>query len=211
MIITPSFDGIPVTAPVFAQAALAFLAMPGIVAFCVPVIWAWRAHDTAIAHPAGLVLVLAGTAGLLWCVRDFYVSGKGTLAPWAPPRDLVVVGPEYVETDVDVDVSVGDSDAAGEVTAALTLSIDAFLNPLFGGTRGEGWRLGELPDRSDLYALCASIPGVTWVDSLRVTYREERAGTLHSRQFLACSGRHRVAVRFTRERALSRTPVTRTI
>ena len=54
--------------------------MPGIVAFCVPVIWAWRAHDTAIAHPAGLALVLAGTCGLLWCVRDFYVAGKGTLA-----------------------------------------------------------------------------------------------------------------------------------
>jgi protein-S-isoprenylcysteine O-methyltransferase Ste14 len=29
---------------------------------------------------------------LLWCVRDFYVSGKGTLAPWDPPKRLVVVG-----------------------------------------------------------------------------------------------------------------------
>ena len=29
---------------------------------------------------------------LLWCVRDFYVSGRGTLAPWVPPRELVVVG-----------------------------------------------------------------------------------------------------------------------
>jgi len=28
----------------------------------------------------------------VWCVRDFYVSGKGTLAPWAPPERLVVVG-----------------------------------------------------------------------------------------------------------------------
>ena len=29
---------------------------------------------------------------LLWCVRDFYVSGKGTLAPWDPPKKLVAVG-----------------------------------------------------------------------------------------------------------------------
>jgi len=36
--------------------------------------------------------LLAGTAALLWCVRDFYVSGRGTLAPWAPPANLVVVG-----------------------------------------------------------------------------------------------------------------------
>ena len=33
-----------------------------------------------------------GTFLLIWCVRDFYVSGKGTLAPWSPPRHLVVVG-----------------------------------------------------------------------------------------------------------------------
>jgi len=25
-------------------------------------------------------------------VRDFYVAGRGTLAPWAPPERLVVVG-----------------------------------------------------------------------------------------------------------------------
>jgi protein-S-isoprenylcysteine O-methyltransferase Ste14 len=29
---------------------------------------------------------------LLCCVRDFFVSGKGTLAPWDPPKKLVVVG-----------------------------------------------------------------------------------------------------------------------
>ena len=29
---------------------------------------------------------------LLWCVRDFYVAGKGTLAPWSPPLELVTVG-----------------------------------------------------------------------------------------------------------------------
>jgi len=29
---------------------------------------------------------------LLWCVRDFYLSGKGTLAPWDPPKNLVIIG-----------------------------------------------------------------------------------------------------------------------
>jgi len=29
---------------------------------------------------------------LLGCVGDFYVSGKGTLVPWASPKTLVVVG-----------------------------------------------------------------------------------------------------------------------
>lgn len=47
---------------------------------------------TQLVLPLGLVLIPVGSVGLLWCVRDFYVSGKGTLAPWAPPVQLVVVG-----------------------------------------------------------------------------------------------------------------------
>ncbi|WP_116807242.1 methyltransferase family protein [Steroidobacter cummioxidans] len=48
--------------------------------------------DRALHWPYGLALIALGTFGLLWCVRDFYVSGKGTLAPWAPPQSLVIVG-----------------------------------------------------------------------------------------------------------------------
>ena len=44
-------------------------------------------------HPAGLPLLVAGLFLLLWCVRMFYVSGLGTLAPWSPPRSLVTAGP----------------------------------------------------------------------------------------------------------------------
>jgi protein-S-isoprenylcysteine O-methyltransferase Ste14 len=40
----------------------------------------------------GFVPLLLGILGLLWCVRDFHVAGRGTLAPWSPPRNLVVVG-----------------------------------------------------------------------------------------------------------------------
>ena len=40
----------------------------------------------------GIVPLAAGAAILLWCVRDFYGAGKGTLAPWDPPKHLVTVG-----------------------------------------------------------------------------------------------------------------------
>ncbi|MBL8769074.1 MAG: isoprenylcysteine carboxylmethyltransferase family protein [Planctomycetes bacterium] len=76
----------------FWRALLAFVALPGVVAFAVPFAWlAWRG-PLEIVHRGGLGVVALGTIGLLWCVRDFYVRGKGTLAPWAPPRTLVVVG-----------------------------------------------------------------------------------------------------------------------
>jgi hypothetical protein len=76
----------------FARALLAFLAMPGMVAIVVPVIWLWSSSHTRLVHPLGLVPLLAGFVGLIWCVRDFYVVGKGTLAPWAPPVRIVVIG-----------------------------------------------------------------------------------------------------------------------
>jgi protein-S-isoprenylcysteine O-methyltransferase Ste14 len=76
----------------FAQSLIAFVALPGVVAIAVPVAWLWTSSHTRLVHPLGLVPLLVGFFALLWCVRDFYISGKGTLAPWAPPIHLVIVG-----------------------------------------------------------------------------------------------------------------------
>ena len=76
----------------FWRALFAFIAMPGVVAFAIPALWLWQAGRLRPAHPLSLVVLAAGTVGLLWCVRDFYVQGKGTLAPWSPTQNLVVVG-----------------------------------------------------------------------------------------------------------------------
>ena len=68
---------------------MAFLALPAIVAFLVP----WLlVPGTARFHAVALPGVVVGTGLLLWCVRDFFVAGHGTLAPWAPPTRLVTVG-----------------------------------------------------------------------------------------------------------------------
>ena len=78
------------------RALLAFLLLPGIVAFLVPLWLAWPAVRAGTFHWVALVLLAPGLALLLWCVREFYVTGKGTLAPWDPPRHLVAVGPYRV-------------------------------------------------------------------------------------------------------------------
>lgn len=74
------------------RAIAAFLAMPALVAGAVP--WLLLRSDPWRGAPRapGLALAALGLVGLLWCVRDFYVLGKGTLAPWSPPRRLVVRG-----------------------------------------------------------------------------------------------------------------------
>jgi protein-S-isoprenylcysteine O-methyltransferase Ste14/membrane protease YdiL (CAAX protease family) len=76
----------------FARALLAFVALPGVVAFAVPVAWLSASGHTTLVQPMGLLPLLLGVASLLWCVRDFHVSGMGTLAPWAPPAHLVIGG-----------------------------------------------------------------------------------------------------------------------
>ena len=79
----------------FFRALLSFLILPGIVAFLVPV-WLAFPLKGRVLHLVGMPPFAAGVCLLFWCVREFYVAGKGTLAPWDPPRHLVVSGPYRV-------------------------------------------------------------------------------------------------------------------
>ena len=76
----------------FNRALIAFIILPGIAAFIAPPLLAyvdpWR---TGVFWLGSTVMLVGGTL-LLWCIRDFYISGKGTLAPWDPPKRLVIVG-----------------------------------------------------------------------------------------------------------------------
>jgi protein-S-isoprenylcysteine O-methyltransferase Ste14 len=76
----------------FIRALFAFLVLPGVVAGLVPVLIARGDTHRHDGSAMGFGVLALGVVLLLWCVRDFYVSGKGTLAPWDPPKRLVVVG-----------------------------------------------------------------------------------------------------------------------
>jgi protein-S-isoprenylcysteine O-methyltransferase Ste14 len=76
----------------YLRAVIAFLSLPGVFAGLVP---AWLVSLDAHRYhgsPIGFVLVGLGLFLLLWCVKDFFCSGRGTLAPWDPLGRLVVVG-----------------------------------------------------------------------------------------------------------------------
>jgi len=76
----------------FWKALLAFLALPGIVAFLVPLTLFPPSSRNFSVDPLGLPLLLLGVAALLSTVYEFYVAGRGTLAPWSPPEQLVTTG-----------------------------------------------------------------------------------------------------------------------
>ncbi len=68
-------------------------------------LWAWiglgvRSYDRYIpivmpgwTEPLGIVLLSMGGILALWCIGTFVLRGKGTPAPFDPPREFVAAGP----------------------------------------------------------------------------------------------------------------------
>jgi protein-S-isoprenylcysteine O-methyltransferase Ste14 len=70
----------------------------GLVLIYVParlISWSGIDRPAAIEVPqlAGMVLGAAGAAVALWCIFTFVSIGRGTPAPFDPPRRLVIQGP----------------------------------------------------------------------------------------------------------------------
>lgn len=76
----------------FIKALLALLFLPGTTSGLIPALIInfdpWRSEGLAI----GLLSSALGLTILLSCVWVFYNKGKGTLAPWSPPKGLMVTG-----------------------------------------------------------------------------------------------------------------------
>ena len=68
-------------------------------------LWAWLAASVqpldarlpftvpAWARPLGWALAAAGALLALWCIATFVTRGRGTPAPFDPPREFVAAGP----------------------------------------------------------------------------------------------------------------------
>ncbi|MGQ0648434.1 MAG: methyltransferase family protein [Gemmatimonadaceae bacterium] len=52
-----------------------------------------RPATIGAAQIVGLVVAASGALLALWCIASFIVIGRGTPAPFDPPRRLVVLGP----------------------------------------------------------------------------------------------------------------------
>jgi protein-S-isoprenylcysteine O-methyltransferase Ste14 len=75
------------------RAITAFLALPGVVAFTLPIVIGISTQRPMRYVALAATVLTLGTLVLLSCVREFYVAGRGTLAPWSRPRHLVTSGP----------------------------------------------------------------------------------------------------------------------
>src|SRR5882672_8294190 len=86
----------------FLRHLLAFLALPFMVTIVVPFHFLRPTDSWPIGLDPLIRLLLTGVGGLLLIVglclfvsslHLFVTRGRGTLAPWDPPRNLVVAGP----------------------------------------------------------------------------------------------------------------------
>jgi protein-S-isoprenylcysteine O-methyltransferase Ste14 len=85
-----------------ARHAFAILVLPFTVLVLVP-LWLLDRPDAAITWPEsfagwlvallGVVVLAGGVALAAFCIARFFTEGRGTLAPWDPPVELVVRGP----------------------------------------------------------------------------------------------------------------------
>jgi len=75
------------------RAIIAVVVLPGTMGVLLPLFVIDPDRPQGVVNIAGLLLVASGVLLLGWCVREFLVVGKGTLAPWWPPKRLVTSGP----------------------------------------------------------------------------------------------------------------------
>jgi protein-S-isoprenylcysteine O-methyltransferase Ste14 len=81
---------------------LSVIALPVMVTGAIP-IWIVRRNHLSFTSPAdlaniaslliGIAVLGTGLALFAACVSQFWLQGRGTLAPWDPPRRLVAHGP----------------------------------------------------------------------------------------------------------------------
>ena len=136
----------------FWQALFAFLILPGALGFAVPLLFIASAETIKQFDPLGLAALIPGIIILLWCVREFYVAGRGTLAPWSPPKSLVTTGlyrfsrnPMYVGVSLILLAwAVGYHSPALAiyfvvVAVLFHLRVVAAEEPFLASTHGESW------------------------------------------------------------------------
>ena len=81
----------------FLRSVFFTILQPGTVAVLIPY-WliSSRSDSVLMRHQPlrylGLPLIVIGAATLLWCIWDFFASGRGTISPIDPPKHLVVRG-----------------------------------------------------------------------------------------------------------------------
>jgi len=122
----------------------AIVILPGNVLIVIPAIvlcftgWRWPGMDGVwrwLGLAAGGVLFALGFSLAVWTMRLFATRGKGTAAPWNPPKHLVVAGPyTHVRNPMISSVLMmlaGEALVLGSWPLAALLGVFFLMNALY--------------------------------------------------------------------------------
>jgi len=120
---------------------------------------------------------------------DLLLQVQSSLESLCPTTTTVnVLGPEYAAADVEATIAVLDPDTAGDVKLGVTLALKRYLHPLTGGRDQTGWDFGCVPQKSELFRLIDSIPGVDHVIELKLVIAEDRTPVTRRERLIICTG-----------------------
>jgi predicted phage baseplate assembly protein len=105
---------------------------------------------------------------------------------------LILIAPEYLRIDINVEITVLDPDTASDVELGVILALPRYLHPLT-GFKGDGWDFGQAPVKSELFAFIEALPGVEHVRSLEMNFVGDRPDTEQTGRFLVTPGQIRAA------------------
>lgn len=92
--------------------------------------WSGIVRPAAIGVPevAGMVIGAVGAAVALWCIFTFVSIGRGTPAPFDPPRRLVIQGPyRFVRNPMYIGAGLALAGAALVYESLLLLGYTGFF------------------------------------------------------------------------------------
>jgi protein-S-isoprenylcysteine O-methyltransferase Ste14 len=149
----PSSGAREPAAPGASRVALAILPLPFVATVLVPAVivategenWGFDGVRRTLAGEegvglllplaVGLALIAAGAALFVWTVRLFAGRGRGTLAPWDPPKRLVVAGPyRYMRHPMIFGVALvlaGETLALGLTAIGIWLAVFVAVNAIY--------------------------------------------------------------------------------
>ena len=134
---------------------------------------------------------------------------KGTVQNYLNERRLLgttldVIAPKLMWVSINARVrftSQSSSAAQVETRRGAEAALYRYLNPFTGGPDGSGWPFGRDLHVSELYALLQRLPGIEFVDELRISVRDPGSGAppqdvsprlVLPPEGLICSDSHRV-------------------
>jgi protein-S-isoprenylcysteine O-methyltransferase Ste14 len=126
------------------RVARAILALPFVATVVIPAIilaagggsaWDLSGAARAATIAAGTLLICGGLALFVSTVRLFATVGRGTLAPWDPPRELVIRGPyRYLRHPMITGVSLtlaGEALVFASTAIAIELALFVAVNLVY--------------------------------------------------------------------------------